>query len=312
MKNNYILLLLLAVVVMTACDSEEPKIIAPQAQIGSFLDERDGNEYKTITVGGQTWMAENLRYRLALGPVDGSATFNEVVPDTSDVTVDMEVMRTAMLEEEPNMAKFGQPWTFPWMYTDMLFFGGQMTYTEFKTDVLPMFDTGYLEFFTRHYDTARNNALADFTAQNTDFSYAEKYGYLYSYAAALKAVPAGWRLPTDEDWKKLEATLGMSAAEIDRLEDWRGTKQGLFLKRGEEGIGFDALMPGGRVDGVFEYTSNYKNLEFKTYYWTSTTNVLNDSTTFGINRALQYNLPTIYRGTTSLVGTQYSVRCIKN
>ena len=30
--------------------------------LGSFKDERDGNEYKTITIGTQTWMIEPLRY----------------------------------------------------------------------------------------------------------------------------------------------------------------------------------------------------------------------------------------------------------
>ena len=34
----------------------------PKFVPGSFVDERDGHEYKTITINGYTWMAENLRY----------------------------------------------------------------------------------------------------------------------------------------------------------------------------------------------------------------------------------------------------------
>ena len=37
------------------------------------------------------------------------------------------------------------------------------------------------------------------------------YGYLYSWQGAQEAVPDGWRLPTDDDWKKLEmATCAMA------------------------------------------------------------------------------------------------------
>ena len=36
------------------------------------------------------------------------------------------------------------------------------------------------------------------------------YGYLYSWQGAQEAVPDGWRLPTDDDWKKLEMALGMA------------------------------------------------------------------------------------------------------
>lgn len=37
--------------------------IGDHVTIGSFIDERDNKTYKSVTIGEQTWMAENLRYR---------------------------------------------------------------------------------------------------------------------------------------------------------------------------------------------------------------------------------------------------------
>lgn len=42
----------------SSSSSQEPKFIP-----GTFVDERDGREYKTVTVNGYTWMAENLKYQ---------------------------------------------------------------------------------------------------------------------------------------------------------------------------------------------------------------------------------------------------------
>ena len=46
------------------------------------------------------------------------------------------------------------------------------------------------------------------------------YGALYNWAAALTACPAGWHLPTDEEWKVLEMNLGMSQEEAN-TNYWR-------------------------------------------------------------------------------------------
>jgi uncharacterized protein (TIGR02145 family) len=97
----------------------------------------------------------------------------------------------------------------------------------------------------------------------------EEYGRLYNWYAVSDPrglAPEGWHVPTDDDWKTLEATLGMQMVPQD-AEGWFGTDEGNKLKsasgwnnggNGSNGSGFSAL-PGGLrgLGGNFYQMGNF-------------------------------------------------------
>ena len=62
----------------------------------------------------------------------------------------------------------------------------------------------------------------------------ENLGRFYTQVEAMEACPQGWKLPTDEDWKILEKTLGMAEAEIGKFREYRGQLAGEKLKTHED------------------------------------------------------------------------------
>jgi len=135
------------------------------------------------------------------------------------------------------------------------------------------------------------------------------YGVLYNFPAALTACPDGWRLPSDTDWMILEASLGMTTAEITKTS-WRGTDQGTQLKSSSDlwssganpvSGGFSAL-PAGRLYGsVFEDMGN------NAFFWTSSS-YMKDMMWM---RLLNSKTTQVARNGED-PGYGYSVRCLKN
>lgn len=106
-----------------------------------------------------------------------------------------------------------------------------------------------------------------FDADTTD--YFNEYGNLLSYEEALASAPEGWRLPTDDDWKKLERAMGMGG-EADQT-GWRGSIASL-LTRSDQGAEL-----GLKLGGSVLYSSETYGVECLLkydgeagYYWTST------------------------------------------
>lgn len=207
---------------------------------GSVTD-YDGNVYKTIKIGDQWWMAENLR-------VKHYRNGEPVAHVTADTV---------------------------WNYLST----GAYCY----------------------YD---NNG-----------SYAADFGALYNWYAVndnRKLAPAGWHVPSDDDWKQLELYLGMDPGEVDD-EGWRGYDEGGKLKQtgtsywyspnqgATNATRFSAL-PGGMKYVEIGFARIYS----EAYFWTSTA-----PNHLAFSRSLNYNDMVIDRLSSSKK-YGYSVRCIKD
>ena len=71
----YIPLLLMGLILLLSNGCEKDDDGDELIPENSFIDSRDGNVYKTVTIGNQVWMAENLRYLPEVeGPGPGSQT----------------------------------------------------------------------------------------------------------------------------------------------------------------------------------------------------------------------------------------------
>lgn len=155
------------------------------------------------------------------------------------------------------------------------------------------------------------------------------YGYLYNYAAAVGFAtaeeaekkegefskprqgicPDGWHLPSDAEWSTLAEAIGGTYDSNNRkypnVGDKLKTKTGWSTNTGTDYYSFSAL-PAGQA-----YGSNIMNVEYRTYFWTSSS----------VKTAIP-SLETIYYSLLSLNGdlqkfwevrsVALSVRCVKN
>ncbi len=155
-----------------------------------------------------------------------------------------------------------------------------------------------------------------------NFYYDTLYGPKYNYQAAIDPkglCPTGWRVPTDEDWKKLEKHLGMSDQLLNNT-GWRGDASMDLADKmmavsdnynylpiwegigGTNSSGFNAMSAGWiGQDGLY-------NAEFsQTYYWTQSDASSEDK---GWARGLDAGQIGIERNEATL-NHGYSIRCIK-
>lgn len=131
--------------------------------------------------------------------------------------------------------------------------------------------------------------------------YVKSYGYLYTWEAATKACPVGWRLPSMQDWWTLSKTLGGDEVAGGRLKQagtsaWKDPNTGAT-----NSSGFTAL-PGGRSGDM-----EMKLFGTAAFFWT---NVDDDDATSWCGALTSSGEDLGLTPTEKKNG--FSVRCIKN
>ena len=143
----------------------------------------------------------------------------------------------------------------------------------------------YEEIIDKVRDQLPKELLDEFYQTNPNEEFLKEFGYLYSYEAAM---------------------------EISFMNQWRGNGQGDLLKSGESGIGFDALMCGGKLFGTGEKVNVYSRQGANAYFWSASAIAETDSTQIAVVRSVGMGESGILRFYSRTDGTAYSVRCVKN
>jgi len=124
--------------------------------------------------------------------------------------------------------------------------------------------------------------------------YCANYGRLYDWAAAMKACPAGWHLPSDDEWTALTDSVGSSAGKkLKSKTGWSGDGNGT------DNYGFSAL-PGG-LGGFFS------DAGFEGNWWSATEE--DDSEAY--RRTIKHDGKNVDRRGMSKPYL-FSVRCVKD
>ena len=111
-------------------------------------------------------------------------------------------------------------------------------------------------------------ASGNYWAYDNDDANVEIYGYLYDWQTAKNVCPAGWHLPSDEEWTELTDYLGGNAGGKLKATGTIGSGTGLWYAPNTGATnetGFTALPGGYRYgDGAFDYVG------YHGYWWSAT------------------------------------------
>ena len=157
---------------------------------------------------------------------------------------------------------------------------------------------------------AYSPSSGNYWAYDNDDANVEIYGYLYDWETDLNVCPAGWHLPSDEEWTELTDYLGGSSVAGGKLKATGTIETGTGLwydpnTGATNETGFTALSGGGRdfSNGTFSF------IGVNGSWWSATMS----TTSSAWQRSMGYNRSNVFRslgyGNLEL---GISVRCLRN
>ena len=149
-------------------------------------------------------------------------------------------------------------------------------------------------------------------AYNNETANVDQYGLLYTWEAAQVAVPDGWHIASDNEWKELQMFIGLTETEANE-EGWHGNKAKKLQSNvgwndnggGTDEYGFKAMGGGYYLGG-----GSFDLMGESGIWWTST-EATDFNTSYAWLRQMSTNNDAINRGRNDK-GYGYSVRCVRD
>ncbi len=150
------------------------------------------------------------------------------------------------------------------------------------------------------------------------------YGYLYNYWTAEAVVPAGWHLPTDQEWNTLTSYLSANGYSIEGTSNGVGIAKALaskteWVSSDEKGAvgntdyeelrnktGFSAY-PAGQSDD-YNGDITYLGLGASTVWWSK--GILSNG--YPQAQTISFSQTNMVRLNAASLTNGYSIRCIRN
>ncbi len=208
----YFIFFVFVVTFTSGCKTDEP---STDGIMGTVTD-IDGNIYKTIIIGSQTWMIENLRTSRYL---NGDLINRDYVGDTIIITNKSNISKrdtinisynggTILLKSKDKNYKFKNDSLFAKGDTIVVSYNVDEIYLKNRVETISIIRHSYLLNATNDSTWTNLKLGAHCTYNKTaNEDSIKKFGRLYNYYAIIdsrKISPEGWHIPSSTEWINLQ------------------------------------------------------------------------------------------------------------